>query len=154
VLALITILIGIAACKKNKNSAIPAIRFIALSPDTIKSGYAFDTSKLYFSFEDGDGDLGNDPTKGEYDIYLHDVRDTDKEISYRFIFPDIPPEANDPINGMKGDGVIALQAALIKKRTDSLHFKYGDTTQFERWVKDKAQNKINVITTTRLYIRP
>jgi hypothetical protein len=154
VLALIAILGGVVGCKKNTKSPIPVLTFIALSPDSIKGGSSKDTSYLSFAFADGDGDLGNDPTTGKYDVFLHDVRDSTNDITFRYIFPDIPDDARDPYEGLKGEGVIKLQAALILPRQDTLHKKHGDTALYEMWIVDQAQNKSNVVATTPLYIRP
>jgi hypothetical protein len=154
VLALISILVGIAACKKNTKSPIPVLTFLQLSPDSVKGGASQDTAYLAFAFADGDGDLGNDPTTGQYDVFLHDSRDSANDVTFRYIFPDIPADARDPIEGIHGEGVVELQAALLLPRQDTLHKKYGDTAIFEMWIQDQAHNKSNVVKTTPLYIRP
>lgn len=144
------------ACKKNNNSKIPSISFIALTPDTIRGGSLEDTTFLSFGFKDGDGDLGRDPAKNEYDVYLRDSRyanDTNFN-NPRFFFPNIPDDARDPINGLEGQGVIAIRAYNILPRQDTLHKLHGDTLTYKMWVIDQAGNRSDTITTTPLYIRP
>jgi hypothetical protein len=151
---------GFVACKKNTKSPIPEISFIALAPDTIHNGSYKDTAFLSFGFKDGDGDLGRDPLKGEYDVFLRDsryVHDT-SFVNPRFFFPTIPDDARDPINGLEGRGVIALRAFgasySITPRQDTLHKLHGDTLTYQVWVVDQAGHISDTITTSPLYILP
>jgi hypothetical protein len=145
------LLVGFAACKKNKNSPIPKISFLSLEPDSVHGGSIEDTAFLFFGFSDGDGDLGTDPTGGNYDVYLKDSRD---EMVTRYLFPPIPDDARDPINGLEGQGAIALRAIYIIPRQDTLHKRHGDTLTYKMWILDQAGNASDTITTTPLYIRP
>jgi hypothetical protein len=148
-------LTGIIACKKPSENTRPSISFIALTPDTIQGGSNKDTTFLYFGIKDADGDLGNDPATGKYDIFLRDSRykhDTSFPIG-RYFLPYIPEDARDPINGVDGQGVIALRAVYITPRPDTLHKLHGDTLNYQVWVKDLAGNTSDTIETTPLYIR-
>lgn len=148
----ITILaIGSSCNKSGGNSPIPYIEFRGLSPDSIRSN-SFDTAYLAFHFSDGDGDLGNDATKGEYDVFLRDLRDANFD-TMKYAFPKIPADAIDPIDGVSGYGVVAILGNTLAPRQDSIHY-LQDTVVFEMWVKDKAQNRSNIIRTTPLIIRP
>jgi hypothetical protein len=144
------LLIGFAACKKNKNSVIPRISFISLEPDSVHSGNLEEKTSLFFGFSDGDGDLGNDPTSGKYDVYLKDSRD---DMISRYLFPPIPDEQRDPVNGVEGQGVITLRAIYIVTRQDTLHKRHGDTLTYKMWVVDQADHVSDTITTRPLYIR-
>ncbi len=146
-------LAGITACKKNNNSNTPVIQFLYFAPDSIHAGSITDTAKLGFGFKDGDGDLGNDPATGKYDVYLRDSRDTTIPIS-RFFFPAIPDDARDPVNGLDGQGEIALRAIFLLPRQDTLHKLHGDTLTYQMWVIDRAGNVSDTITTTPLIILP
>lgn len=117
------------------------------------SGSFEDTVKLRFGFTDGDGDLGNDPATGQYDVFLKDTRDT-MFSTLRFFFPPIPDGARDPIKGLEGTGSIAIQGIYITTRTDTLHKLHGDTLQYRMWVKDRAGNTSDTITTTPLIVLP
>lgn len=147
---------GIVACKKNTNSVIPEISFISLAPDSIHGGSFKDTAFLAFGFRDGDGDLGNDPALGMYDVFLRDSRYT-QDTSYinsRFFFPTIPDDARDPVNGLEGKGIIALRAVYITPRQDTLHKLHGDTLTYQMWVVDRAGHVSDTIKTSPLYILP
>ena len=144
---------GVYSCRKSDNSPIPYLEFISLSPDTIKGGSIRDTAFLTFNFSDGDGDLGNDVTQGDYDVYLRDMRDSAFQI-IRYPFPHIPDEAVDPVDGVKGTGAIALYGADLIPRQDTIHKFRGDTLVYQMWIMDRAKNQSNIITTTPLYIRP
>ena len=148
-----TLIIVADACRKagSNHSVIPHINFIALQPDTIHLNSNEDTTFLSFDFTDGDGDLGNDPTSGNYDVFLRDSRDTSFAIM-RYFFPKIPDGAVDPIDGIKGTGVIAIRALTINPRTDTLHVLHGDTATFKMWVADRAGHISDTITTSPLYI--
>lgn len=140
-------------CRKNDKSPIPFISFIALEPDSIKSGSPVDTTYLTFNFSDGDGDLGNDVTTGKYDVFLRDLRDSAYPIM-RFPFPPIPGDAVDPLEGIKGTGAIALLGLDLKTRQDTIHKYLGDTVFFDMWIVDKADHQSNIIRTTPVYILP
>ena len=144
---------GTYSCRKAENSPIPYIELIALSPDSIKGGSPLDTAFLTFKFSDGDGDLGNDVTQGKYDVFLRDMRDSAYPI-LRYPFPDIPDEARDPIDGIKGTGAIALYGVNLIPRQDTIHKFRGDTVFYQMWIVDNADHQSNIITTTPLYIRP
>ncbi|MEO6831200.1 MAG: hypothetical protein ABI378_03020, partial [Chitinophagaceae bacterium] len=133
VLVCITILAIGTGCNKKSSNPIPYIEFKALSPDSIRSN-PFDTAYLAFHFSDGDGDLGNDVTKGLYDVFLRDLRDSNFD-TMRYIFPPIPDGAIDPIDGISGTGVIAILGNTLSPRQDSIHYKQ-DTVVFEMWIKD------------------
>jgi hypothetical protein len=144
---------GVYSCKKSSNSPIPYIELVSFSPDTIKNGSPVDTAFLTFNFSDGDGDLGNDVTKGDYDVFLRDMRDSAYPI-IRYPFPDIPDDARDPIDGINGTGAIAMYGVNLTVRQDTLHKFSGDTIVYQMWIVDRAKNQSNIITTTPLYIRP
>lgn len=143
---------GVYACKKSNNSPIPAIELISLSPDTVKAGSFRDTVFLTFSFSDGDGDLGNNAI-GEYDVFLRDSRDSGIELA-RYPFPEIPEDAVDPVDGLRGTGAIAILGSTLSPRPDTVHLFRGDTLTYQMWIVDRAKNMSNVITTPPIYIRP
>jgi hypothetical protein len=157
-LLLLVCLSGIWACKKNSSTSTPSISFINFTRDTVHGGSYKDTAFLNFGFKDGDGDLGNDPTTGQYDVFLHDSRNTSFGNPYpvlRFFFPPIPGEALDPYTGaIEGRGTVALRAIYITPRQDTLHKLHSDTVVYKMWVVDKAQHVSDTITTTPLIIIP
>ena len=144
---------GSIGCKKASNSPIPFISFISLSPDSVRAKALYDTSFLTFHFSDGDGDLGNDITQGDYDVFLRDTRDSAFPL-FRYPFPPIPDGAINEIDGISGEGSIALLGSLLPPRQDTLHKFNGDTVIFEMWIMDRAKNMSNVIRIPPLYIKP
>jgi len=122
-------------------------------PDSIKAGSSADTLFIYFDFKDGDADLGNkDPNGKDYDIYFNDKR---FDSGYQgYFFPSIDPGIEDASLGISGTGVFKMLAANIAPRGDSIHKNFGDTTYYEIYIKDRAGNMSNHITTPLVYIRP
>lgn len=132
-----------ASCKKNTNvSKIPAISFRSMDPASVKAGS--DTTVLIkFNFEDGDGDIGF----GTPNLFFRDSRDT---IWAPFLIPNIPDRFN-PEAGLKGIIQVEYEAAFLLLRNDSLHKDY-DTLHWDIYMKDKAGNESNIITTPDLYL--
>lgn len=148
---LLLCLLAFAACNRAKYSEIPSISFKALYPDSVRAGSSEDTAYLAFSVRDGDGDLGNQNVSGDYDIFLTDSRDN-KVTGY--FFPEIPSGVIDPKRGMEGDCFLALYAATLIPRQDSVHKHNGDTVHFEVYIKDQAGHESNRFTTPDLFIKP
>lgn len=144
---------GILSCKKSSNSPIPYFDLIALSPDTVKKGKVEDTVYITFRFSDGDGDLGNDPSRNLFDLYLADDRPQIND-TLKFFFPEIPGDAIDPVNGISGDGALAVGGTLIRMRSDTLHANNGDTVRYSMWIRDRAGNTSNPYKLPPIYIRP
>jgi hypothetical protein len=144
---------GILSCKKSSNSSIPTFALNRLSPDTIKFGRVTDTVYITFRFTDGDGDLGNDPSQRLYDLYLADDR-TEINDTLKFFFPEIPADAIDPVEGIMGEGSLAVGGSLIRLRTDTLHVNNGDTVRYNMWIRDKAGNTSAPLRLPPIFIRP
>lgn len=144
-------LLALAACERAKYSEIPNITFKALIPDSVRAGSSEDTAILAFTVRDGDGDLGNQSVNGEYDIYLKDSRDS---TITGYFFPQIPGGVIDPKQGLEGDCFLALYAAGLIPRQDSIHKRNGDTVRYEVYIKDQAGHESNRFTTPDLFIKP
>ena len=145
-----------AACNKNKASKTPEISLINMTPDSILQGSPEDTLFINFQLKDGDADLGVDqiaqvdPSQQKYDIYVRDARN---DTFTGYYFPEIDKEVLDPKKGIEGVCALTINGAFIYTRDDSLHQATGDTTHFELYIKDKAGNESNRITTGNLYIK-
>ena len=140
---LLSIAVLSTSCKKNANvSKIPSITFRSMEPQTVKAGS--DTTVLIkFNFEDGDGDIGF----GTPNLFFRDSRDT---IWSPFLIPNIPDRFN-PESGLKGIIQVEYEAAFLLLRNDSLHLN-NDTLHWDIYMKDKAGNVSNIITTPELYL--
>jgi len=133
-------------------SPIPSIGFISMEPDSIHQGSSEDTVYIKFSIKDGDADLGNrDPSSTEFDIYVKDAR---YDTFQGYFFPEIAPAVEDPNKGLTGSCIFKILGALLYVRDDTVHMKYGDTTNFTLYIKDRAGNTSNEIKTQDLIIRP
>lgn len=149
---LFVVLAFLFACKKKATGdPVPEIKFIGMTPQSLRGGSSEDTLLLSFRFTDADGDIGNPYTGGNYDIYLTDSRDS---LETGYYFPEIPDEYRDPYNGMKGTTTLVLPGTYILPRQDSLHLELGDTLQYEVYIKDRAGNESNHFTTPLIYLVP
>jgi hypothetical protein len=145
----VILVIACSSCKKSSNlSKIPSIAYIGISTDSVNSGSSTQKIDLTFNFTDGDGDLGNDPKSGVYDIYTTDSRD---DSAYNYFFPAQLPDVIEPGKGIEGSCTITIDAAFLILRPD--HPK-GDTLHFDVYIRDKAGNTSNHITTSNIYIKP
>lgn len=144
ILALVAVTFG--ACTKNKGSKIPSIGEVSVFPQTVRAGVPNDTVFISFKVADGDGDLGQAPSSGKYDIYLRDKR-TDSIIGY--YFPEIPKEIADGKDGVDGNCTVIINAAFLQLRPDHPEL---DTLQYEIYITDKAGNESNRITTWDIYL--
>jgi hypothetical protein len=141
------------ACKKDSGAnKVPKISLGEVTPDSLNTGDYRDTIVIRFSLEDGNADLGYDKNQlDNFDIY---VRDTRVDTFTGYFFPEIDDFVKNPQKGVQGTGYFFVFGAFTFVRDDSLHTATGDTTQFELYIKDKAGNESNRITTGNIYIRP
>jgi hypothetical protein len=142
--------LGLASCKKEKSASrtIPEIKLVGLSGNTIKAG-SNQVIYINFSFSDGNGDLGNKPSSGNYDIYTKDSRDDTTEINY--FFPQDLPDNVEPGVGVAGTCNLGILAAFVFLRPDHPD---RDTVRYEVYIKDRAGNESNRFTTPDIYIVP
>jgi hypothetical protein len=140
--------IGFTACKKeNTLPKAPQITFLSALPNSVKQGNSEDSINISFSFMDGDADLGNDRLGTVYDIFLTHSKDT--ALDFKTFLPEIPEEMKDPEKGFEGTATVVLNAAffLIPDST-----KNADTFRYEIYIRDRAGNESNHITTPDLYL--
>lgn len=141
---------GMASCTKEKKSSgdKPSIQFTGLSGNTIKAG-SNQVIYINFNFSDGNGDLGNKPSSGNYDIYTKDSRNDSSDVNY--FFPQDLPDNVEPgreISGVCNLGLLGAFVLLRPNRPD------GDTVRYEIYIKDRAGNESNRFTTPDIYIVP
>jgi hypothetical protein len=147
---LLLIVLVAASCQKNEMSKIPQIGLNYFGPETIRFNY--DTAFLLLSLQDGDADLGNDKNGKNYDIYIKDFRFDTGYAGY--FFPDIDLSIEDPKKGITGTCMFYFIPAILSPRSDSLHTALGDTTHFEVYIKDRAGNQSNHVTTGDVILVP
>lgn len=139
---------GFTACQKNTASKIPQISLLYFLPqDSMKVN--IDTCFIIFSLTDGDGDIGNDSLSA---IYMKDSRYPAAGF-VKTPFPQIDPSIEDPKNGLEGTCTF-IPVPQPEPRLDSLHMATGDTLYYELYIKDRAGNESNHITTHTIIVRP
>jgi hypothetical protein len=153
VVVLLSVVFVGASCKKSSNlSDVPKIEFQAMFPDTLTSGDYRDTIYIQFALSDGNADIGHDQTQAQnYDIYIRDMR-VDTFTGY--FFPKLDDFVKNPQKGIQGNCYFLVLGTFTFSREDSIHANFGDTTQYEIFIKDLAGNESNRITTGPVYIRP
>jgi hypothetical protein len=109
------------------------------------------TSDVYiqFSFQDGDGNLGrrsDDDTTAN--MYVKDLR-TGFVNSLAYSIPPIPQKGSSP--GVKGDISFNFRNSLFCNPLDP--GKMQDTIVYEIYVKDRAGNISNTITTSPIIVK-
>ena len=146
------------SCRKSdKLSAVPNIKFTSFQ--------AFDTTdilgnqarggRLKFYFEDGDGDLGlNSPTNAGEDstnLFFKLYRVTNGAL--------VPATDNDPLKPsdyripyLTDIGQNALLKGTISVTFLYLFYNASDTIEYEFYMKDRAGNSSNTITTPEIAI--
>ncbi len=145
---LLSCLILLATCQKNTASKIPSITFKLVTPDSLVVRRN-DTCFIYFSFTDGDADIGNSSIS---QIYWKDLRFD----SAGFVSSDFPPILDiveDPKKGLEGTIMLIPDPGPIP-RPDSMHFHFADTVAYEIYITDRAGNMSNHIRTNPIRLLP
>lgn len=124
-------------------------------PDSTQAGSSVDTIYITFNFADGDADIGNTPNTGNsnYDIFIKDSR-FDSVGFLGYFFPAVDQSIEDPSKGLTGTITFKQPVGLLKFRTDSIHFYFGDTLHYQLYIVDRAGHMSDTIVTPNLYIRP
>ncbi len=104
-----------------------------------------DSMRIFFSFTDGDGDLGNaldDRTEENRDLFVIDTRSD--QVLDRFHMPYVPPKG--AANGIQGTGEIVLFTTCCNPGCQP-EPGVTDEVVFEIYVIDRAGNESNRIQT-------
>lgn len=145
------------SCVESPNfSEIPEITFLGLSKDTLDQGvFQEDSLSVFFSFTDGDGDLGATAEEGDRNLFFVDMRTGFEDNTFRL--PLIPAEGSS--NGIEGTARIVLFSTCCiypmngpDPCTPSSTFPL-DTVQYQITLVDRAGNRSNEIMTTPIILR-
>ena len=136
----ILILIVLFSCKKEEEvSEVPAISFESISPNTAQE-YTDDII-ITISYTDGDGDLGeNNP-----DINNLFVEDNRNGIEYKFRIPELSPSGSTIT--IEGNFNITINGTGITNSSSS------QSVNYDIYVKDRAENTSNKVTTSSITIQ-
>ena len=145
----------LAACASPPDYPIePAIEFVGLTKDTLQRGSFFnDTTFVTFSFTDGDGDIGD---QDSLQLFVKDSRDT---FTNSFRIPFVPELGAS--NGLKGEITVRIFSSccifppelFLDGCSDVYNQMPYDKLTFDIFIKDRAGNQSNIITTTPVFIR-
>ena len=129
------------SCSKDPDpiSPIPAIEFVSVTPGTVNE-YA-DSVTFRIHYRDGDGDLGENTP----DVRNCWVRDPRNGVEYGFRIRQLGPDAVAAIEGYLN---ITLPSLALVNGTTS------ETAAFTIWVKDRAGNSSNEVTSSVVTINP
>lgn len=129
----------------------PAIEFISMEGNQmVQNSFNTDSIRVTFSFTDGDGDLGD---KDSLNIFIRDNRD--QFIASKYRLPELPPEGAQ--RGIRGEITVTIYTTccIYPDGTPPCEpsNKYPtDTLQYEIFIRDRAGNVSNTITTDPIII--
>ena len=139
-LTYILIVLLLFACKKDDAlSVVPTIEFQSISP-SIAQEY-IDDIIITISYTDEDGDLGENSA----DIANLFVEDSRNGIVYHYRIPQLAPNGNEI--AIAGNFNITINGSGITNSSTSQQVNY------DIYVKDRAGNKSNTITTSNITIQ-
>jgi hypothetical protein len=135
--------ITFAACKKDKFTTVPQIKFKSVKPNAYLSG---GTNRdlapvLTITVTDAEGDLGFKAGKDTSKVYIKNLITNIEDSS--FLLPNIQTAAQ---SNFQGDIAINLFSIIAGKPGVTTRPRV-DTLFFEVYLKDFAKNKSNVIKT-------
>lgn len=136
----IILLIFLFSCKKeNPISEIPEIGFISISPAIVQE--FSDEIIITISYFDANGDLGeNNP-----DVKNMFIKDNRNEIRYEYRISELAPNGNNI--AIQGNFNVKITGTGITDESSSQNVDY------DIYVKDRAANKSNTITTSSITIQ-
>jgi len=140
---LLTMLLILISCKKEEAKPvfdpIPHIAFLEMSPGSVKA-YK-DSVSFVISYEDGDGDLGEN-TAGSENLFLKDLR-TGASYTFR-IRRLVPGDEKAPI---KGTLKFVLPFVILTDDSST-----QQEVRFEIKLRDRAGNESNTVQTGMLQV--
>lgn len=128
----------LCACKKDKFTTAPQIKFKSISPDNVTSGTFGADPVLTISVTDAEGDLGI-TLKDTAFIYIKSLLTNDSD---SMAFPDLQAATK---SNFKADVDISISSRVLKCKSLPSGALHTDIVYFEVYIKDFAKNKSNVI---------
>jgi len=137
------LVLGLAACKKDKYTTAPQIKLKDVSPNYAISGLGTtrdNAPKLTLEVTDAEGDLGFISGVDTSKIFIKNLKSNNVD---SFLLPDIQTSA---VKNFKADIIVSLYDGL-ECIEPPVQWPVTDTLAFEVYIVDFAKNKSNVITT-------
>lgn len=130
-----------SGCKKDKivYEARPEITFVSISPGSVNA-YS-DEVTIRIAYTDGDGDLGEN-VSGVENAFITDTR---SNLTYSLRIRQLGPDNEELI--IKGEIDLIIPGIGISGTSN-------ETTTFSVYIKDRAGNQSNVITSSAITIVP
>jgi hypothetical protein len=127
-------------CKKDEpeDETIPKLEFVSISPSTVKE-YE-DEIKIAFSYFDGNGDLGEN-TADVKNLFLTDNRNN---VIYEYRISQLAPDGSNI--AIRGNLVVSVKNTAITNGSTS------ESLSYSLYVKDRAGNQSNTITTSAVSV--
>lgn len=127
-------------CKKDKFTTAPQLTFKSVNTDRLQVG---ERLQITLSFTDAEGDISDS-------IYVEQVPDPRCSAGggFRAMYkiPSFPPEKN-----LKGDILVTYGYRVSPQLREPL-CNFSDTCYFRFMLKDKAQNRSDTISTSRIIL--
>lgn len=146
VISMLIILLGQGCIKPPDYPDEPVIEMLGISKDSlVQSEFNIDSVYVVFSFTDGDGDLGSNDS---LNIFVTDLRDN--FLANKFRIPFVREQGSN--NGISGEIQILIYTTCCTYPDTtpacdaSTEFPTNDL-QYEIYIKDRAGNESNRITT-------
>jgi hypothetical protein len=142
-------IIGFTMCLRPPDyPIIPHISFVRMSKNSIKQGNGpSDSLRLFFNFEDGDGDIGSNDS---LNIFLTDTRQSNAAPE-PFRMPFVPEQGAK--NGISGEISLLVYTTCCLPTCGSPLNKAMDSLFFDVYIKDRSGNKSNVVRTPYIGLR-
>lgn len=151
-LFLAIIVLAFVACKKDKYTTAPQIRFTSMKPNTIAADNVNPNSGPFLSIQltDSEGDFGFSDANGDTSyVYVKNISIPPFNID-SFKFPSNPDIKRKDLNAEVVINLRDGRGIITGTPTVPTH-PYVDTLHFEVYVMDFARNKSNVISTDPVY---
>ncbi len=135
----ILLAVGLVGCEKDGSiSVIPEIAFVSIDP---VSAQQFDAVEIVISYQDGDGDLGEN-VAGVDNLFVTDLRNG---VIYAYRIQELAPQGS----------TIAIQGNLnVQINSVSVidPMATAEQVQYSVYVVDRAGNQSNVVTTDEITV--
>ncbi len=139
VLLLVSVFVVCAACKKDKFTTAPQIKYKSLSHNLVDLSPTSAVPVFTLHITDAEGDLGVSPNEVSYVYMKNLLTNTFDSVP----FPDLQSAAK---KNFEADIDVTIDRVLrCKPRPGNV--LHTDTLYFEFYVKDFAKNKSNVVST-------
>ena len=139
-LVLIICALSFIACADEEMSPTPDLTFLSISPSNVTANQ--DSVVIKFSYQDGDGDLGEN---GE-DLKNLFVQDSRNQVVYEYRVQQLAPSGSTiPITG---------ELDVLINNTTLVNGSTAESVSYSIWMFDRSGNRSNTINTSSITINP